>query len=242
MLLGEEYLYLHLPKCAGTFVAKFLEKEKFGDRYDVTKLTQHTPIHKVPDKFLNKDQIMVGSIRNPWDYYVSLYTFKKNKKHGIGEGKWDDIWSLDQPFEDFLFSMYDNESNEKIKNQIVKFAYWDNPMIEWMLNLDIGLYTFHYIYIYFKEYEKIFNNEVDVFKDHKSLLSLDRVIKFESMISDMINIFELNKDQENRLRKTSPENPSNRKGYQECYSKELIDMVQFKERLIVDNYKYEWGQ
>ena len=65
MIVGNNYTYIHLPKCGGNSIIKTIEKYYNGKRGIV-----HSRLTEKPN---NKK--IIGSIRNPLSWYVSLWAF-----------------------------------------------------------------------------------------------------------------------------------------------------------------------
>lgn len=74
MITHDKFIFLHLQKCGGTFVSRFLESNIPGSTW--IHHGTHEPITSKPEgKFL------FGVVRNPFDWYVSWYT-KGRHVHG----------------------------------------------------------------------------------------------------------------------------------------------------------------
>lgn len=67
MFLSEKLMYLQLNKTGCTYITNLFEESIPGE-----SLTKHM---RIPKAFEIKDRKVVGSIRNPWDWYVSLWGF-----------------------------------------------------------------------------------------------------------------------------------------------------------------------
>ena len=100
MLSNDKYVFIHLQKCGGTFIRYILEKYFEGknndsytlhdnykhelyDKYkitygDLTNMSKHPHSNNIPND--SKDKIIIGCIRNPFDYYVSRYTYDLSLK------------------------------------------------------------------------------------------------------------------------------------------------------------------
>ena len=71
MFISNKLVYIQLEKTACTHIASLLSKYIGG-----TQFKKHNTIDKYnQNKLLNSNQLIVGSIRNPWDWYVSLWAF-----------------------------------------------------------------------------------------------------------------------------------------------------------------------
>jgi len=87
MFVSDKLIYLHLQKTGGTHVTKMLS------RYLPAEEGKQAMHGSLPAGYVKNSKYVVGSIRNPWDWYVSLWAYgcegrgsftKKltNKKYG----------------------------------------------------------------------------------------------------------------------------------------------------------------
>lgn len=67
MFISESLIYIHMQKTAGSHIVRLLNK--FFDGEVVGKHNAATPAT------LNKNSFVISSIRNPWDWYLSLWTY-----------------------------------------------------------------------------------------------------------------------------------------------------------------------
>lgn len=74
MLVHERFVYLHLPKTGGTFIADALERELSSDAAVREIPGKHTGWDGIPDDAAGRPVLVY--VRNPWDWYVSWYHFK----------------------------------------------------------------------------------------------------------------------------------------------------------------------
>lgn len=73
MIVVRQFVFLHLHKSGGTFVNKFL----YRFFPDAALLGYHLPAKYLPREFAGLPQF--GLVRNPWDYYVSWYSFQSGR-------------------------------------------------------------------------------------------------------------------------------------------------------------------
>lgn len=74
MIVSSKFVFIHLHKSAGTFFNDFIVKffpESFWVGY-------HLPKRMVPVEFSHLP--CLGLVRNPWDFYVSWYSFQMQKQ------------------------------------------------------------------------------------------------------------------------------------------------------------------
>ncbi len=65
MFINDKLIYLQLQKTACTHIAVLLDSYLPGK-----EIHKHSPLNRDPG-----DRLVIGSIRNPWDWYVSLWAF-----------------------------------------------------------------------------------------------------------------------------------------------------------------------
>lgn len=70
MIATSRFVFLHLHKSGGTFVNRLL----IDCFPDAQVLGYHLPREYMPVEF--RDRPVLGTVRNPWDYYVSWYWFQ----------------------------------------------------------------------------------------------------------------------------------------------------------------------
>ena len=75
MIVTDRFVFLHLHKSGGTFVNRFLQS--FFP--DARQIGYHLPRTCLPASCAALP--LLGSVRNPWDYYVSWYAFQSAMQH-----------------------------------------------------------------------------------------------------------------------------------------------------------------
>jgi len=78
MIICDKFIFIHLQKCAGTFVREFLFKifpncKRYG--------SEHSGVRDIPES--QRDKLIIGTIRNPHDWYLSWYSKRKNEQDGL---------------------------------------------------------------------------------------------------------------------------------------------------------------
>lgn len=71
MIVTDSFVFLHLHKSGGTFINQLL----LTCVPSAQRLGYHLPFSELPDTFHHLP--VVGTVRNPWAYYVSWYHFQK---------------------------------------------------------------------------------------------------------------------------------------------------------------------
>ncbi len=77
MIVTDHIVYLQLQKCASTHIAELLCSELGGIQY-----VKH---QRMPRCFDRQDKLIIGSVRNPWEWYVSFWAFGYLHEGGL----WD---------------------------------------------------------------------------------------------------------------------------------------------------------
>jgi hypothetical protein len=186
-----------------------------------------------------------GVVRNPWDFYVSLYHFEKEKA--------DDKWAgrsiynqLERPktFNEFLKNIFDKNAYDGMRGE------GHLTLFKRMKDLDIGVLSARYLNLFFDK--NIFNYNIDYIKENSSkLLSINYIIKNESLILQLYKILKNNKFKHHSLKTIDDfdqyiknnkvkNNKSTHKHYSEYYTKDLVDLVREKERIIIYNHNYKF--
>jgi len=82
MLVTDNIIYFELQKTASTFTRLVLA-EMYAD--NCTIIGKHNSLKKIPQDVLGdfSRKVKVGNIRNPWDWYVSLWSFGCKKRGGL---------------------------------------------------------------------------------------------------------------------------------------------------------------
>ena len=75
MFITEKLLFIHLQKTAGTHITRLLKKTVGGKQQG-----RHNP---ATNELINSSRIHLASIRNPWDWYVSLWSYGCDNKGGF---------------------------------------------------------------------------------------------------------------------------------------------------------------
>lgn len=73
MIVCDAFAFLHLHKSGGTYVNQMLITCVPSAR----RIGYHLPYAEIPDEY--RALPVVGTVRNPWDYYVSWYHFQQGQ-------------------------------------------------------------------------------------------------------------------------------------------------------------------
>lgn len=73
MIVTNRFVFLHLHKSGGTFVNRFI----LSHFQDARIIGQHLPRSQLPPQYGHLP--IFGLVRNPWDYYVSWFSFQARR-------------------------------------------------------------------------------------------------------------------------------------------------------------------
>jgi len=79
MIITDHFVYIHTSRSAGTFLNKLILQNVSGARM----LQYHGHLKDLPEKF--SDRPVIGFVRNPWDWYVSMCFDYRRKKQYVFE-------------------------------------------------------------------------------------------------------------------------------------------------------------
>ena len=159
MIITDKFIYIHMPKTGGTFVTKILEQiygtngkstfwEKIRQSLSGTKFdnkNKHGFCFQIPSEFNHLP--VVGCVRNPYDRYVSQYTFSWWRTHAEDfPGLREHPRFPDLTFEDFVYL-----ANEKWLNVGDLNVNNLNPLLGW--------HTIAFITYYCDNPAELLNNE-----------------------------------------------------------------------------------
>ena len=231
MIFHPDFVFAHLEKTGGTFIEKFLSR-RIKDANHRPKVNRHDSLYLYKDDIEGYENIIkVGYIRNPYDWYLSFWCFSNDGKH---------------PYSQHLYESKESKKDINVWiEQLFKLTkviprYIARPPtldLSIPVKLDIGLLTFRYLTVY---------HHPDVFDDienHSKYLVLNRVLKFENLTKELENFFSenlcnLSEKQLSQLYEMPNMRKTDHDHYSKYYTKEIIDLIRRKDRIIVDTYNY----
>ena len=209
MFVTEKFIYLQLPKTGCTYIASILAENIQGEQIKKHNiLTDYT-----------KNKKILGSVRNPWSWYVSLWAYGCEKKGDIyrllTEKKVTNIIKkiykgrIRESFFEAIkptktWKKYYRDSNDahcfqqwlkdiyNPKNRI----YFPKDYYKYDLSEFAGYYTHRYALLHLKEYYKIkarkqISSYNDLVQYDQENYLLDYAIRTESLEKDLIAALKL---------------------------------------------------
>jgi hypothetical protein len=217
MVETKNHLFIHLQKCAGSHISSLIEQN-----FDVKAVGDvHGTI--TPEE---KNKTIVGCIRNPLSYYVSLWAYNISQLHGIGK-------KILRSYEDKGYLFEDSASVSNFQD-FLKFLLTDAKLTgtdfctdtSVMRKYNIGHLTYRFFLLY---------NCLDfiLLKNPKKNLLADVFIRSEKLEEDFNKIFDTD------IKKTTNFNKSEHLHYVKYYNTELINLVYEKDMYIFKKFSYE---
>ena len=77
MIVTDHFIYIHVSRSGGTFLNKLIMEQVPGARM----VQYHGHLEDLPERFAHLP--VIGFVRNPWDWYVSMYFDYKRKRQYV---------------------------------------------------------------------------------------------------------------------------------------------------------------
>ncbi len=269
MLITNKLIYIELHKTGCTHTRTILA-DMFKESHRI--IGKHNNYESVPSNLMGdfNNKIKIGNIRNPWDWYVSLWAYGCQKQGGLYGRLTKDDSLLSKDNLKHILKRYMNRGYPRLNPTIWRQLYSDpnnyanfNSWLHLILSIDkhdigedykintlsefSGLLTFRYLRLY--TYRKNFKNidsrvklkEYDINENF-----MDFTIKNERINEDLITLAKKIHFEEKKLisilkNYTGRINKSSReRDYRKYYNDKSISLVEKYEQFIVDKYNYQF--
>jgi hypothetical protein len=233
MIISDKLVFITTPKTASTVIRKFLQAN-----FNCTQQAKY--IKDLNENDLNKYKF--GVIRNPWEYYVSWYEYQKANGGGIWLSSI--LNKSENTFENFIYNLMKYDGNKK--GSQIKWDLERNGLTKGfkIKNEYIGLYSWYYIAFFSKQSnELIIENEYsisDIKDNHADFIDIDYFCHINSLQEGLKNVFK-NANVKNINFHNRKENTTKHKPYTEYYNKDMIELVQEKDSLIINTHGFVYG-
>ena len=251
MILNKKYkfIYIHIPKSAGTFITRFCNKSIEGSKKINYDGDTHYGIFKARNRLHNvplNEYYKFMTVRNPWDWYVSLYEYvKKGNCH-----EWR-LFSKHNNFKQWLQQIANSRSTPATCNMFVNDKTSTATLYKHLhiSNLDAGWLTHRYIYSCCIDWKEVFKSRtIESFqKDHDSIVLIDDVFKTETLAADFVDSITKHTDIDpaivNQIKSFKMQNVNKKRkaNYRDYYKDvKLVDLVAHKERFLTERFNYEF--
>jgi hypothetical protein len=228
MIVTDKFVFVHLPRSGGTFVTGVIRRF-FPSAHEIG--------HHLPREFLPRDYFhlpVLGTVRNPWEFYVSLYHYvwprdaasvlvswmSENGRFGF-EGSIRNLLNLGVNDEglDILIQMLPERLDYSKRNvpSVTKDA------MRKVRGTGVGYYTLRF--------NQMFGNADDVVFCHLETLRRDLVAFFEGIgvATDELRDYVL---------RSGKKNTAEHLHYSTYYTPELIDLVSLRDHQLVERFGY----
>lgn len=225
MIITPHFICIHLQKTGGSFIREYLTKNIPNTKYNGIV---HDKACDIPRRHRKKP--ILGTIRNPWDWYVSWYSGTQRKEALKGPFRILHPNGKQTSFVEFMSKV------ANLKRQIHNIDFG-------LVNrLGIGVYTYRYIQSYCR-------NPVMVLKALETQSLTDDMVfdihlcRTENLRSDLVNFLTdtptgITEPQAKILTTMAKVNTSKRGRYQDYYNAQLRQSVGKMDRYIVDKFGY----
>ena len=259
MFISDKIIYLELQKTGCSHIRKLLASIPDCNGQIVGK---HNTIGEVDAAALGNisAKIKAGNIRNPWDWYVSLWAFGSMGKGGfighlmnmsflkklknprnffIPVQEWKKVYAdAENPA---LFRLWLKMILASERKKDIREGYGKSKMSAFC-----GLMTYRYMKLYTYNFEKRQNtitnyDELVAFETKNNLL--DFVLKNEQLEDDFRKLMQqihIPEIQINQVLNVPKTNSSQRKDYHGYFDEETIELVRNREKLIIEKYQYAY--
>jgi hypothetical protein len=232
MIVTDKFVFVHLPRTGGTFVSEVINKF-FPSAHEIG--------HHMPRELLAREYShlpVLGAVRNPWEFYVSLYHYvrpkdaanrfvswmSENGRHGF-IGSVRNLLNLGVNDErlDVLIEMLP-ERLDYSKRHIPSAT---KDVMRRVRGTGVGYYTFRF--------NQMFGNADDVF-----------VCRLETLRQDLISFFEGIGAATDELRdyvlRLDKKNIAEHLHYSTYYTPELAELVSIRDYQLIERFGYVFEQ
>ena len=217
MIINNDIVFLHLQKCGGTFIKHMME-DHMGAR-------NHRPEHNGYRDIsgTNKKKLIMGSIRNPYSWYTSLYFNHYQDPRSFFKSTFQGAPS----FADWVKRLLAIDRGRMHDMRFSQMARWD-----------VGPYTFRTL----KCYASAEPLDMPLTPDIVMLGNIE-IIKTDNLAQNFVDVVEgkvgINPDVKEKILTAKRIHTSDHGHYSEYYDREAYDLVSHKDRLIFDIFDYE---
>lgn len=229
MVVTPKFTFIHLHKSAGTFVNNFIARFF----YEKKIIGYHLPARFIPKEYYYIP--IIGCVRNPWDFYVSWYSFQLQKQQSsplflaVSDNKRRDFNST----MDRLLGLSENmELTQEISGKLPREfgnsgMNIPGPVFAKIYGSGVGLYSFLYQWMYF---------------DAHAGPSILKIEDFPATLDKMLRNLgcEVSLEMQEYLKNAVPANKSYHLHYSEYYDDEIVARVKNLDKLIIDCHNYSF--
>jgi hypothetical protein len=232
MIATDKFVFVHLPRSGGTFVSEVIRKF-FPSAHEIG---HHLPRELLPREYSHLP--VLGTVRNPWEFYVSLYHYAWH----IDAASILVTWMSENRRLDFIGSIRNllnlTVNDERLDVLIemlpehVDYSRRHIPNVtkdtmRGVRGTGVGYYTFRF--------NEMFGNADDMFLCRLETLKQDLLAFFEGIgaASDELRDYVLRLDKKNI---------SKHLHYSTYYTPELAELVLIRDRPLIERFGFVFEQ
>jgi hypothetical protein len=245
----KDLIFLQMQKSGSTHIAKLLSEIFNGPAPNEGK-GKHS---RATEAQINSGKMIVSSIRSPWDWYISLWTFGCSGKGGLRHRVADAKENGPQSSQESWAAVYSDKSN------VNNFRKWLHMIFSSKnislireghdMDIDCGFMTYRYIRLCWREQRLQRRASTKTYTESLTQQDIEQCyvnyfIKVESLEDELCRIVNmirpLTAKEQKSIYELERTNASSRVHLtQEYYDRETIDMVQLHDSLIISKFGYE---
>ena len=241
-----KFIFIHLPKTGGGSLTNFLLSSVNGSVSHQLTGDDHSSIGDIKNiKTMYNDYYKFMVIRNPWDYYTSLYEY--GKRRNCHEWR---LFNYDNSdFNTWVKRIVNCETN----NEILSIFKNDNTSTSVLYkflskyNMGCGWLTHRYIYSAYIDWPNIIKNKkLEYLLNTPSQIGdLDGVFKLKNINTDILDKLSKSTNIGVDILKSFSKQPRknvsvDKKHYSEYYNEETKNLIYNKEKFIIEEYNYSF--
>lgn len=259
MLIGEKFILLELQKTGCSHTRKILvEIPSLSCRFH----GMHNRLDQVTPEILGQldKKIIAGNIRNPWDWYVSLWAYGLKRQGGLYE-------HLAAPgVKGYLKQPAQSMARTRIwkplyaGHQVEVFRKWLRSLLhtrrsdlpegygKWQGNKEVGFLTYRFLHLFtagFHSHKDQLIRYSKLLEHYRQNKLLDFPIRNESLEKDVAELARRAGAEERHIQKIlelnrQRTNASARGDYRPYYDEETRALVAHREKLIIEEFDYRF--
>ena len=242
MFISNDLIYIQMQKTGCTHIASLL-----GKIFDGEQIGKHSA---ATFEQLNSGRYFISSIRNPWDWYLSLWTFGVQGRGGVmhrltKSSKNTSIWC----------SVYENNENIESFRKWLKMIhdpcnsiYLGEGYGETEITKLCGFMTYRHLYLCSRDIDKLRKNRLITNFDQLNQFDhengyIDYFIRQEDLEGTFYKAIEglrtLTEKEKKLISESERTNTSIRKfSIEDYYDNESIELIANRDKLIVEKFNY----